>query len=150
MLRTQIGPSLPLDNPVLSASGTFGSGWEGRELSDLVVLGGLVSKTVTVRPRPGNPPPRLAETPSGMLNSIGLENRGVDHFLAESLPRMKQLGPKVIVNIGGETVDEFCELAERFAAAGVDALDSRTPIELQLHLRGKCNGKNHHFPDYRR
>lgn len=123
LLRTQIGPSLSLRNPILSASGTFGSGWEGREFADLGVVGGLVSKTVTVRPRPGNPPPRLHETASGMLNSIGLENRGVDYFLAESLPRMKQLGPKVVVNIGGESVGEFLELTERFAAAGVDALE---------------------------
>jgi len=107
----------------MSASGTFGSGWEGRELSDLRGVGALVSKTVTLRPRPGNPPPRLVETPAGMLNSIGLENRGVDYFVAETLPRMKSLGPRVIVNIGGESVDEFVQLAERFVAAGVDALE---------------------------
>jgi dihydroorotate dehydrogenase (NAD+) catalytic subunit len=123
LLRTEIGPALVLKNPIMSASGTFGSGWEGRQLTDLGRLGALVSKTVTVRPRPGNPPPRLVETASGMLNSIGLENRGADHFLAESLPRMKSLGPAVIVNIGGETTAEFVELAERFAAAGVDALE---------------------------
>src|SRR5262245_11603109 len=107
----------------MSASGTFGSGWEGRELSDLRQVGALVSKTVTLRPRPGNPPPRLVETSAGMLNSIGLENRGVDYFVAETLPRMKTLGPRVIVNIGGESVDEFVQLTERFVAAGVDALE---------------------------
>ncbi len=107
----------------MSASGTFGSGWEGQEFSALSRLGALVSKTVTVRPRPGNAPPRIAETPSGMLNSIGLENRGADAFVAETLPRMRTLGPKVIVNIGGETIAEFVALAERFGAAGVDALE---------------------------
>lgn len=127
MLQTTLG-SLPLHNPVLSASGTFGSGWEGRQFSDLGRVGGLVSKTVTVLPRPGNPPPRIQETPSGMLNSIGLENKGVDYFLAETLPKMRQLaahgaGPRVIVNIGGESIDEFVVLAERFSAAGVDALE---------------------------
>lgn len=125
--------SLELDNPVLSASGTFGSGWEGRQFSDLGHVGGLVSKTVTVAPRPGNPPPRIWETPSGMLNSIGLENKGVDYFVRESLPKMKQLaasgrqggkhGPRVIVNIGGESIDDFVTLAERFCREGVDALE---------------------------
>ena len=123
MLRTRIGPSLSLANPVMSASGTFGAGIEGAGFSPLARVGALVSKTVTVAPRPGNPPPRLAETPAGMLNSIGLENRGADDFLAEKLPRMRALGPKVVVNIGGESVGEFVELAGRFAAAGVDALE---------------------------
>ena len=127
MLQTTLG-SLLLQNPVLSASGTFGSGWEGRQFSDLGRVGALVSKTVTVLPRHGNPPPRIWETPSGMLNSIGLENKGADYFLAETLPKMRQLaaggtGPRVVVNIGGESVDEFVRLAERFSAAGVDALE---------------------------
>jgi dihydroorotate dehydrogenase (NAD+) catalytic subunit len=74
VLQTTLG-RLRLDNPVLSASGTFGSGHEGRQFSDLGRVGGLVSKTVTLKPRPGNPPPRIHETPSGMLNSIGLGDR---------------------------------------------------------------------------
>jgi dihydroorotate dehydrogenase (NAD+) catalytic subunit len=125
VLQTTLG-SLLLQNPVLSASGTFGSGWEGRQFSDLARVGALVSKTVTVLPRHGNPPPRIWETPSGMLNSIGLENKGADRFLAETLPRMQQVaagGARVIVNIGGESIDEFVQLAERFSAAGVDALE---------------------------
>lgn len=125
MLQTRLGP-LTLTNPVLSASGTFGSGWEGRAFSDLSKVGGLVSKTVTVKPRPGNPPPRIQETPAGMLNSIGLENKGVDHFIPESLPKMRELVGEhgaLIVNIGGESIAEFVELAERFTAAGVDALE---------------------------
>ena len=122
MLATTLGP-LQLANPVLSASGTFGSGWEAREFSPLQRVGALVSKTVTVAPRHGNPPPRIWETPSGMLNSIGLENKGVDRFVAETLPRMKSLGTRVIVNIGGESIDEFVQLAGRFCEAGVDALE---------------------------
>ena len=90
MLQTTLA-NLTLDNPVLSASGTFGSGWEGRQFSDLGMVGGLVSKTVTKAPRPGNPPPRILETPAGMLNAIGLENKGADYFLAETLPRMHEL-----------------------------------------------------------
>ncbi|GAB4161043.1 MAG: dihydroorotate dehydrogenase [Planctomycetota bacterium] len=127
MLRTTLGP-LQLKNPILSASGTFGSGWEGRAhaglaAEDLAAAGALVSKTVTKAPRRGNPPPRILETPSGMLNSIGLENRGIDHFLAETLPRMKTLGPAVIVNIGGEAVREFAELAGRVCEAGAAAIE---------------------------
>ncbi|MCA8951884.1 MAG: dihydroorotate dehydrogenase [Planctomycetes bacterium] len=125
VLKTRLG-ELTLTNPVLSASGTFGSGWEGRGFSDLSRVGGLVSKTVTVKPRPGNPPPRIFETPAGMLNSIGLENRGADVFIPETLPKMKQLAGehgRVIVNIGGESIDDFVELAERFTTAGVDALE---------------------------
>jgi dihydroorotate dehydrogenase (NAD+) catalytic subunit len=135
-LRTQVGP-LALDNPIMSASGTFGSGWEGRELSDLRRVGALVSKTVTVRPRAGNPPPRIIETPSGMLNSIGLENKGADWFLKETLPRMRELGPKVIVNIGGESVDEFVELAQRFSEAGADALEVNLSCP-NVPRRGAC------------
>ncbi len=132
VLQTSLG-SLELDNPVLSASGTFGSGWEGRLFSDLGRVGGLVSKTVTVLPRHGNPPPRIQETPSGMLNSIGLENRGADAFLAHTLPKMRELaaggrsgtahGPRIVINIGGESIDDFVQLAERFSREGVDALE---------------------------
>lgn len=131
VLETNLA-SLELDNPVLSASGTFGSGWEGRQFSDLGMVGGLVSKTVTLKPRPGNPPPRIFETPMGMLNAIGLENKGADVFLRDSLPRMQELaasgrkdgkrGPRVIVNLGGSS-DELVELTKRFCAAGVDALE---------------------------
>ena len=109
MLETTLG-SLRLKNPVLSASGTFGSGWEGRTFSDLSRVGALVSKTVTLRPRHGNPPPRIWETPSGMLNSIGLENKGVERFLADTLPKMRTLGPKIVINIGGEAIEDFVRL----------------------------------------
>ena len=122
VLETSIG-SLKLPNPVLSASGTYGSGWEARSFVDLAGVGALVSKTVTLHPRHGNPPPRIQETSNGMLNSIGLENKGAEVFLAQALPRMKSLGPSVMVNIGGEAIDEFVQLAELFSAAGVDALE---------------------------
>ncbi|MBM3974843.1 MAG: dihydroorotate dehydrogenase [Planctomycetes bacterium] len=132
MLETSLA-SLELDNPVLSASGTFGSGWEGRQFSDLGHVGALVSKTVTLLPRPGNPPPRIWETPSGMLNSIGLENKGVDYFVRETLPKMRELaasgrkdgrhGPRIVINIGGESIDDFVALAERFCREGVHALE---------------------------
>lgn len=122
VLLTRLG-SLTLANPVMSASGTYGAGLEGQQFADLSGLGALVSKTVTVVPWHGNPPPRILETPCGMLNSIGLENRGVDHFLAETLPRMMDIGPPVIVNIGGESIEDFVILTERFSEAGVAALE---------------------------
>ena len=122
VLHTDVGP-LALDNPIMSASGTFGAGWEGRSFSTLGRVGALVSKTITLRPRHGNPPPRIIETPAGMLNSIGLENRGADHFEAETLPRMKSLGTKIVLNIGGDSIEDFVALAERFSALGVDALE---------------------------
>lgn len=122
MLQTRLG-SLALDNPVMSASGTFGAGLEGSAYADLSPVGALVSKTVTIVPWHGNPPQRIIETPSGMLNSIGLENKGADHFIAETLPRMREIGPPVIINIGGHAIPDFCKLAERFSAEGVAALE---------------------------
>jgi len=108
-LAVHIG-SLELRNPVLTASGTFGYGDEYAHVVDLRRLGGVVTKTVTVRPRPGNAPTRVAETASGMLNSIGLENVGLARFRAEKLPRLRELQATVIASIGGETEDELVEL----------------------------------------
>jgi len=102
-------------NPVLVASGTFGYGIEFARVLDLQSLGGLVLKTITLEPRPGNPPPRIAETPSGILNSIGLQNVGVDALLKERLPLLAQYDVPIIANIYGETVDEFVELAGRLS-----------------------------------
>ncbi len=121
-LRTRLG-SLTLANPIMSAAGTYGAGLEGREFVDLSGLGALVTKTVTVVPWHGNPPQRIIETPSGMLNSIGLENKGADYFLANTLPEMLTIGPPVIVNIGGESIEDFVVLAERFSQAGIAALE---------------------------
>lgn len=115
---------LDLRNPVLSASGTFGHGLEMRHFSPPASVGGLVSKTVTLRPRPGNPHPRIRETEAGFLNSIGLENRGIDDYLRHVLPQMAEADCAVITNIGGESVEEFAELAARLeGVAAVDALE---------------------------
>jgi len=115
---------LELRNPILSASGTFGHGLEMEHLVDVASLGGLVSKTVTVRPRPGNPLPRIRETEAGFLNSIGLENRGIDAYVRDVLPAMLAADTAVITNIGAERVDEFAELARRLADhPAVDALE---------------------------
>jgi dihydroorotate dehydrogenase (NAD+) catalytic subunit len=108
-LSVRIG-SLELRNPVLTASGTFGYGDEYAHVVDLKLLGGVVTKTVTVQPRAGNAPARVAETASGMLNSIGLENVGLARFRAEKLPRLRELKATVIASVGGETEDELAEL----------------------------------------
>ena len=105
-LAVRIG-ALTLRNPVLTASGTFGYGDEYAHVVDLRLLGGVVTKTITVAPRPGNPPPRVAETASGMLNSIGLENVGLERFRGEKLPRLRALHATVVASVGGETPDEL-------------------------------------------
>ncbi|MFI5372282.1 MAG: dihydroorotate dehydrogenase [Candidatus Eisenbacteria bacterium] len=101
---------LRLANPVLTGSGTFGYGDEYAHVVDLKRLGGVVTKTVTVRPRAGNTPVRIAETPSGMLNSIGLENVGLERYAREKLPKLRALGATVIVSVGGETARELATL----------------------------------------
>jgi dihydroorotate dehydrogenase (NAD+) catalytic subunit len=104
--------NLTLRNPVLLASGTCGYGAELTALLRMERLGGIITKTITPRPRAGNPPPRLAETPSGLLNSIGLENVGLNRFVEEQAPKLCELPTAVIVSVGGESVDEFVRLAE--------------------------------------
>lgn len=122
-LSVSLGP-LHLANPVLTASGTFGYGMEFADFVDLSRLGGIVVKGISLKPRPGNPPPRLAETPSGMLNAIGLENVGVERFLSDKLPPLRQRGITVIVNILGNTVEEYAELAAILSAvSGIAALE---------------------------
>jgi len=118
----QIG-SLELKNPVIAASGTFGFGVEYGELYDLSELGAVCTKGLTLRPREGNPPPRLWETPCGLLNSIGLQNPGIDAFLQEELPRMKSQGIVTIANVWGETPDVYVELVERLSEAAVAAVE---------------------------
>lgn len=103
--------TLALRNPILSASGTFGHGLEMQHIVPPELLGGLVSKTVTLAPRPGNPLPRICETEAGFLNSIGLENRGVEAYRRDVLPQMARARTCVITNIGGESVEDFEELA---------------------------------------
>ncbi len=122
-LAVRLGPFV-LRNPILSASGTYGHGLEMCHFTPPEQLGGWVSKTVTLRPRPGNDQPRICETEAGLLNSIGLENRGIDHYLAEVLPALAQADTVVITNIGGEAVEEFAELARRLESEeAVDALE---------------------------
>ncbi|MCH9006949.1 dihydroorotate dehydrogenase, partial [candidate division KSB1 bacterium] len=101
---------LVLKNPVLVASGTFGYGHESESLVDLQKLGGIVTKSVTLKRRDGNPPPRICELPAGMLNSIGLANVGVRAFIAEKLPYLRSVDTAIIVNVAGSTVDEYVEV----------------------------------------
>ena len=122
-LSVEIG-SLRLKNPVGTASGTYGKGLEFQPFYDVGRLGFVVVKTITEEARAGNPPPRLAETASGLLNSIGLPNPGVDAYIAEVLPKLRTLGGPLVINIAGHTVQSFAVLAERFGAEeGVDALE---------------------------
>src|SRR5919202_119151 len=116
---------LRLRNPVLVASGTFGYAREMAGVVDFARLGGIIPKTVTRRPRIGNAPPRTVETPSGMLNSIGLDNDGIDHFLAHHLPYLRTLPTAVIANIAGENADDFVHMAERVGREpGLAALEN--------------------------
>ena len=122
-LAVRVGP-LALANPLMTASGTAGLGLELEPFMDLKVAGAIVVKTLTVKPRRGNPMPRLCETPSGLLNSIGLPNKGLDHFLREVLPRLAGKSACLVVNIAGTCTGEFGEMAARLdAAEGVDAIE---------------------------
>ena len=122
-LSCRIG-ALALRNPVLTASGTFGYGPEYEDLVDLARLGAVVVKGITLEARPGNPPPRTVETPSGMLNAIGLQNPGARAFIADKLPYLRQFDVPVIVNLNAGQVEDFAALADLFQAAdGVDALE---------------------------
>jgi dihydroorotate dehydrogenase (NAD+) catalytic subunit len=122
-LSVKIG-SLNLKNPVLTASGTFGYGLEYSKYFDPALLGGIITKTVTLEPRAGNPMPRIAETPAGMLNSIGLANVGADVFLESKLPELEALQTAVIANIAGNTVEEYCLLLQKIAKhPRVDAIE---------------------------
>lgn len=113
-----------LRNPVIAASGTFGYGLEYTDQLDLDALGGFVTKGVSLKPRDGNPPPRICETAAGMLNAIGLANVGLEAFLKDKLPRLRDLEAAVVVNLYGEAVEEFAELARRLTeAGGVAALE---------------------------
>lgn len=115
---------IKLKNPVLTASGTFGYGEEFAEFVDLNRLGGVIVKGISLRPIRGNPPPRIWETPSGMLNAIGLENPGVDVFLSEKLPYLRKFDTAVIVNMFGYTVDEYVAVAERLEKAeGISGIE---------------------------
>lgn len=110
-------------NPIITASGTFGFGREYQEFYPLSVLGGISCKGITLKERAGNPSPRIAETPGGMLNAVGLQNPGVDHFIEHDLPWLKEQGTVVIANIAGNTPEEYCEMAEKLSDTSVDMLE---------------------------
>ncbi len=116
-LETKIG-KLRLKNPVLVASGTFGYAKEFEQLMDLKKLGGIVTKTLTIKPRLGNPPPRIVETPSGMLNAIGLQNVGVDAFIKEKLPFLRTLKVPIIASVMGDSAEEFVRCVDTLEKAG--------------------------------
>lgn len=115
-MKTNMGVEVAgiwMKNPILTASGTAGFGQKLDQLFPLQRLGALIVKGITLEPRFGNPPPRVVETRAGMLNSVGLENPGVDHFIAEELPRLQELSIPIIVNISGETIGQYSLLAEK-------------------------------------
>lgn len=110
-------------NPVIGASGTFGFGREYSNYIDLNKLGGISVKGLTIKPRKGNKPPRIAETPAGILNSIGLQNPGVEVFIKEELPFLKKFNTVIIANIAGNVIEEYCELAEILSDTDIDAFE---------------------------
>ena len=110
-------------NPVVTASGTFGFGREYSEFYPLREIGGLSCKGITLKPRMGNPPPRIAETPSGILNAVGLQNPGVDHFIERDLPWLKEQETVVIANIAGNTPEEYAQMAEKLSESSVDMIE---------------------------
>jgi len=122
-LSVNIG-KINFKNPLLVASGTFGYGEEYSKFFDLGKLGGVITKSITLNPKIGHPPVRTCETASGMLNCIGLENVGVDRFIKEKLPFLKQFNTKIIVNIAGSSVEEYIEVVEKLnRAQGIDMLE---------------------------
>ena len=112
-----------LKNPVMTASGTFGSGMEYSEFYDLGLLGAVVAKGVANVPWPGNPTPRIAETASGMLNAIGLQNPGIDVFIKRDIPFLKQFDTRIVVNVCGKTTEDYCEVVEKLSDQPVDLLE---------------------------
>lgn len=125
-LSVNIG-KLSLKNPVMTASGTFGYGLEFADFIDLSRLGGIIVKGTTLKPREGNPYPRMAETPSGMINAVGLQNKGVDYFIEHIYPQIKDLGTPILVNVSGSTIDDYAETARRLAS-----LEHVPAIELNI------------------
>ncbi len=119
--------SLQLKNPVMTASGTFGYGAEFCDYMDLSKLGGIFVKGTTLHPRQGNDYPRMAETPSGMLNAVGLQNKGVDYFISNIYPNIKDFDTNIIVNVSGSTIEDYVECAARLAD-----LDKIPGIELNI------------------
>lgn len=123
----QLGKGLTLKNPVMTASGTFGYGEEYADFIDLTKIGGILVKGTTLNHREGNPYPRMAETPSGMLNAVGLQNKGIDYFVETIYPRIKDIDTNIIVNVSGSTIEDYCAVAEK-----VNALENIPAIELNV------------------
>lgn len=121
-MRVQIA-GVELTNPVIAASGVFGFGREYARMYPLDRLGGISCKGTTLEPREGNPSPRIAETPDGMLNSVGLQNPGVDAFIRDSLPWLRKQGTVLISNIAGRTVEDMCQVAERLSDTDIDMIE---------------------------
>ena len=119
--------NITLKNPVMTASGTFGYGEEFADFIDLSRLGGIIVKGTTGERRQGNPYPRMAETPSGMLNAVGLQNVGVETFCREVYPRIKDIGTNILVNVSGSSIEEYCHVAEM-----IDELEQIPGIELNI------------------
>lgn len=133
-LNVNIG-GLHLQNPVLTASGTFGYGIEFADFIDLNRLGGFIVKGTTLHPREGNDYPRMAETPSGMLNCVGLQNKGVDYFCEHIYPQLKDIQSNVLVNVSGNSPEDYAECAAR-----IDALENIPGIELNISCPNVKNG----------
>ena len=113
-LTTRIG-ALTMKNPVMTASGTFGYGPEYADFIDVSKIGGIIVKGTTIEPREGNPYPRMAETPSGMLNAVGLQNKGADYFVGKIYPEIRDINTNIIVNVSGSSIDSYVECAEKMA-----------------------------------
>jgi dihydroorotate dehydrogenase (NAD+) catalytic subunit len=114
---------VPLKNPITTASGTFGFGHEYSEFFDLSRLGGIGVKGLTPTERTGNPAPRIAETPAGMLNCVGLQNPGIERFIAEEIPYLRKYDTAIIANVSGNTVEEYEHMVERISEADVDLIE---------------------------
>lgn len=125
-LSVEIG-KLKLKNPIMTASGTFGYGEEFADFIDLNRLGGIIVKGTTLHHREGNPYPRMAETPSGMLNAVGLQNKGVDYFIEHIYPRIKDLDTRVIVNVSGSSIDDYVAVCEKLSP-----LDKVAAVEINI------------------
>lgn len=125
-LSVEIG-KLKLKNPIMTASGTFGYGEEFADFIDLNRLGGIIVKGTTLHHREGNPFPRMAETPSGMLNAVGLQNKGVDYFIEHIYPRIKDLDTRVIVNVSGSCIDDYVAVCEKLSP-----LDKVAAVEINI------------------
>ena len=136
-LSVEIG-KLKLKNPIMTASGTFGYGEEFADFIDLNRLGGIIVKGTTLHHREGNPYPRMAETPSGMLNAVGLQNKGVDYFIEHIYPRIKDLDTRVIVNVSGSCIDDYVAVCEKLSP-----LDKVAAVEINIscpNVKQGCMG----------